>query len=415
MRVLTSLTTVDISRALAAIPGEFGALLGQQILEKRIDGDELLEWLNSVEEKAEEPIVTDVFCKHSHLFLPFLDRVSWNHLCSAKSQIYDCSRFLTPPWPQKHLRVGSPVISVAFSPDNECLACGSADGMVRLWNNRDGSCTLLEGHTEDVECVSFSPNGKILASGSGDESIRLWKLEDQQSHTLLEGHDGPISSIAFSPSGSSLASGCCGGSVRLWDINDGRCARIFIARAPCVWSVAFSPDGATLATLPTLAADKAGGTSVFLWDLESEGNSSSPPSSIIETNGRDASCLVYSPNGVFLASVVDSSIKIWRASDGSLKNDLKGSQHASVSFSSNGKLVASGGHDGTVRLWTMNDLDPNCLAVCPSVHRSEEDEDEDEDDIIAQVNSVAFTPNGQTLASGGDDGTIFLWDTRKFL
>jgi hypothetical protein len=194
---VTSLTAVVLSRALGAIPGEFGAVLGLKILEKRIDGDQLLKLLNSVAAKAEdEPIVTDVFCKHSHLFLPFLDRVSWNHRCSVNSQIHNCSRSVSPPWPQKILRVGSPVISVAFSPDGECLACGSADGMVRLWNNRNGSCTLLEGHAEDVECVSFSPNRNILASGSGDESIRLWNLRDR-SHTLLEGHDGPTSTIAF--------------------------------------------------------------------------------------------------------------------------------------------------------------------------------------------------------------------------
>ena len=64
-----SLTTVDISRALRAIPGELGALLPQKILEKRIDGDQLLDLLIFVESKAEEPNVTDIFCKHSHIFL----------------------------------------------------------------------------------------------------------------------------------------------------------------------------------------------------------------------------------------------------------------------------------------------------------------------------------------------------------
>ena len=52
--------------------------------------------------------------------------------CITNSQIYDCSRSVTPPWPQKLLRVGSTVASVAFLPDGECLACGSDNTTVRL-------------------------------------------------------------------------------------------------------------------------------------------------------------------------------------------------------------------------------------------------------------------------------------------
>jgi hypothetical protein len=191
---------VEISRALGAIPGELGAGFRQKILEKRIDGDQLMEWLTSVEAPAteEEPIVTEVFCKHAHLFLPFLDRASWNHLCSTNRQIHNCSRSVTPPWPQKLIRVDHRVNSVAFSPDGEFLPYASEDTTVRVWNKRNGSCTLLEGHTDFVGCVSFSPNGNILTSGSADNSIRLWKLEDR-SHRLLEGHNGSIISIAFSP------------------------------------------------------------------------------------------------------------------------------------------------------------------------------------------------------------------------
>jgi WD40 repeat protein len=283
---VTSLTMVDISRALGAIPGEFGALLGGKILEKRIDGDQLLDWLNSVESKAEEPIVTDVFCKHFDLFGPFLDRVSWDRLRIANSHIYNCSRSITPPWPQKVLQLSSPVNSVEFSSDGECLACGSDDGIVRVWNGRNGSCTLLEGHTRLVSCVSFSPDTKILASGSCDRSIRLWKLDDK-SHRLLVGHNAAILSIAFSPSGSSLASGCCDGEVRLWDVDDGRCVRTITTQYQHAL-VAFSPDGATLA---------AGGfgKSICLWDLEADDDSSSP-SSIIETHWLAASCICWGSN-----------------------------------------------------------------------------------------------------------------------
>jgi WD40 repeat protein len=115
-----------------------------------------------------------------------------------------------------------------------------------------------------------------------------------------------------------------------------------------------------------------------------------------------------------------STVKIWRVSDGSLETVLGESQgifyRSACSFSPNGKLLACGGDDGIVRLWNVKDRDDNCFAVSPHVHRLEEGGDVDDDDpIMASVDSIAFTPNGQNLASGGQDGNIFLWDTREFL
>ena len=405
---VTGSTTVDISRALGAIPEELGAVLALKILEKRIDGDQLLELLNSVEAKAEEEsIATDVFCRHYYLFLQYLDRVSWNRLCSTNSQIYHSSRSATPPWPQQLLRVDSPVISVAFSLDGKWLACGSVDGMVRLWNGRNGSCTLLEGHTEYVRCISFSPNGKILATGSGDGSICLWDLGDK-SYRRLNAHNGAIMSISFSPSGSSLASGSLAdGDVRLWDTNDGKCTRIVATRTKNVWFVALSPDGKTLATRPE------GGDSIFLWDIESDDDRGSP-SGIIVSDGQNVFSLMYSPDGIFLASVEGSAIRIWRASDGSLEKVVRGNSMFCAAFSPNGKLVASTDCDGRVRLWNIDDQDADSLAVSPHAHRHEADV-EDDNDLTACIHTVAFTHNGQNVASGGDEGNIFLWDTRKFL
>ena len=360
-----------------------------------------------VQAKAEEQIVTDVLCKHSDLLLPYLDRVSWNRLCMMNSQIYKCSRSMSPPWPQKLIRVGSTINSVAFSADSEWLACGSDDGIVRLWNKRNGNCSLLEGHEESISCVSFSPNGKMLASGSHDQSIRLWKLDAKSSKMLL-GQEQAIRSIAFSPSGLTLASGPFdGGEARLWDVNERCCIKTF--STPLLWSVAFSPDGASLAT---------GGSSISLWDLENDDDSFSP-SSIIDKKKEPVRSLEYSRNGLFLLSIVGFTVNIWRLSNGSLEKALRGHKIYCACFSPNGELVAAGHDDGSgaVRIWTMKDRDDKCcLAVSPHVHRYEEEEEEDNDaDVTACVNSVAFTLDGQNLACGGDEGSIFLWDTRRFL
>src|SRR5262249_45653184 len=61
------------------------------------------------------------------------------------------------------------VFAVAYSPDGNTLASGSADGTVRLWNPNTGLIiATLEGHTGSVLSVAYSPNGKVLASASGD-------------------------------------------------------------------------------------------------------------------------------------------------------------------------------------------------------------------------------------------------------
>jgi WD40 repeat protein len=86
-----------------------------------------------------------------------------------------------------------------------------------------------------------------------------------------------------------------------------------------------------------------GGRCICLWDPEAIDDDINFLSSIIETEGFDVDSLVYSPNGLFLASIVNSSVKIWRASDGSLVHTLGGHLSASAcSFFPNGKLVAFG-------------------------------------------------------------------------
>jgi WD40 repeat protein len=182
------------------------------------------------------------------------------------------------------------VLSVRFSPDGRWVACGSADGMVRLletatgrciWENRQGRavvdiafvshgklvvsadengevcfweakrgrCTRVgRSHFEDAHCASISPDGQRVAYGTADGCVWLWEMEAESCLWKGETSSREIGSISFSPNGRLVASGGADGSVRLWDVGTGRCVWVGEGHGGPVLALAFSADGTLLAS-----------------------------------------------------------------------------------------------------------------------------------------------------------------------
>jgi WD40 repeat protein len=346
--------------------------------------------------------------------------------------------------------------SVAFAPDGLTLVTAGADRTARLWDAATGKQTIrldiiFEDETRSDIMVelwfrqcAFSADGKVVAANGREQGLHLWdaatgqllhRIGDQETEQLF----------TFGPRGQMLALHQENGQLSVWNVATGKQLRSwagpvyprFDRDTPLLFALAWSPDGRLLAipgqatglpdvqielwetatstkrkTLKWHAVSKMESQlsavleaqtslkSVGLPDLHSFAG---PPGAYTIGPEVPGSCtaLVFTPDSRHLAVASADTIYLFDIATGKQVRSFGGPNvwGRAIAFSPDGKLLAAGRKDGSIRLWQV----ATGTVLC---------------DVLGHertVSGVAFSPSGQRLASASLDGSVLVWDVQELL
>ncbi|CAA0839972.1 WD-40 repeat family protein [Striga hermonthica] len=305
----------------------------------------------------------------------------------------------------------SEVFACAWNPTGSLLASGSGDSTARIWtvdgpsssNLENGPSSVVLKHckgrinekSKDVTTLDWNVDGTLLATGSYDGQARIWSRDGELISTLNK-HKGPIFSLKWNKKGDFLLSGSVDKTAIVWDVKTGEWRQQFeFHSAP-----ALDVDWRNNASFATCSTDSM----IYVCKV----GENRPIKSFAGHQG-EVNAIKWDPTGALLASCSDdSTAKIWTTKQDTCLLDLK--EHTkeiyTVRWSPTGPgtnnpnkqlVLASASFDSTIKLW---DVDAGRQLHSLNGHRD-------------PVYSVAFSPNGDYLASGSLDKCLHVWSVKE--
>jgi WD40 repeat protein/DNA-binding SARP family transcriptional activator len=293
--------------------------------------------------------------------------------------------------------------NVAWSADGRLIAAGgtfSAQGTgsfpsvlprgqneVVLWDARTARrLRTFTGHAGDINDINFSPDGLRLVSVSSDGAVIVWDPRTGEQQLSLPTVSRAVAA-SFSPDGSRIATGELEG-WSIWDASTGQLVRSNLrSRDQC--GMAWSPEGTRIAAASCPFAETA---AVSVWDVRTGQRELT-----IGGDEADGIGVAFSANGRLIATGgVDGTAAIWDAASGRRLHTLRGHTGEVLGglFSPDGDVLATHSTDGAVRLW---DVGAGRQIMVLAGHRG-------------PVGDLTWSPDGSRVLTGGADGTARIWD-----
>jgi WD40 repeat protein len=308
--------------------------------------------------------------------------------------------------------------SLAFAADNRTLLSASADKTARL--SDVGVVSVLEAHPGGVRCLAIHSNGTQLLSGGADKTVKLWDLAKGTVLRTFGPFPDPVSALAFSRD-FTQAGAAAGKLVKVWNLADGR-ETLTLTHPRAVSSLSFNADRTRLVTG---GADHV----ARVWDTATgkelqaythagpiSGVAFHPNQPAVVTASEDKTVAIQPVSATRVVAASDAPLRavavspfqthiltagddrnavLWNATTGARERVFEGATAGlnAVAVSKNGVLVATGGAEAIVRVYTYADGKQIAQLKAPG-----------------PVRGLAFSANNLTLAAACADRSLVAWN-----
>jgi WD40 repeat protein len=280
---------------------------------------------------------------------------------------------------------------------------------------------VLDAHGRHAQAVAFTQDGKRLVSAGQDARVRLWSVPGFQAEGVFEGHGHSVNVLSFSPDGSLLATGSTDGTVRVWSFPQGKCLHILAKQSTAL----FSPEGTHLATISVKGR-------IVFWDAKTGKEVKTLP--VLD---KRITALTFMSDVATLLVGGTGPIHRVTLPEGKKEGELAGHKVVvtCLRFTPYGKLLASTGGDGTLRLWSTKDwsevrtvelrasgvfqlaIAPKGDVVSVSADHLIQTFSIKDGKVVGRIElpvkgvyGLAISPDGRYLANAAADGKVRIWE-----